>query len=251
MITAKHFCKLNYIVVALAHLFTIDGNHIVVHPVAHWRMVIADGTLCNFTFMVRKLQIHATAMDIKFCSQIFGCHCGTFNVPAGKTLAPWACPPHNMLWRCRFPQGKINTFSFFALSFQLTGNHLTGAGFKQIIKYPSAQLSIIMRSSIFFYIKIYGAINFVCITGNNNFLNHVYLLHNMAGSSRFNAWFYTIKLQHRPMKKVGIFLHQFHRFQFFQLCFFAHFILSLPTFLFKMPGISNVAYVAYFVSFMR
>ena len=31
--------------------------------------MIADGALCNFTFMMRKLKIHTTTMNIKLCSQ--------------------------------------------------------------------------------------------------------------------------------------------------------------------------------------
>ena len=72
----------------------------------------------------------------------------------------------------------------------------------------------------------------------------------MAGSSRFNTWLYTIKLQHCPMKKVGVLLHQFHWFKLFQYCFFTHFIFCFSAFFFKMACICNVAYVPYFVSFV-
>ena len=38
-------------------------------------MMIANHTLRNFTFMMRKHQIHSAAMNIKLGSEIFGAHC--------------------------------------------------------------------------------------------------------------------------------------------------------------------------------
>ncbi len=77
-----------------------------------------------------------------------------------------------------------------------------------------------MRSSIFFYIEINGAIHHIAITSLDDRFDHADLFNNMASSSRLNRRRQCIKLLHRPVKQVGVFLHQFHRFQLFQHGFF-------------------------------
>src|SRR6478672_3595499 len=52
------------------------------------------------------------------------------------------------------------------------------------------------------------------------------------------------------MKKIGVFLHKFHRFQLFNLCLLAYFIFRLTTFFFKMSGISYIAHISYLVTKM-
>src|SRR5882724_7874482 len=94
MIATEQLGKFNHVVVTLAHFFTVDGDHVVVHPVPYRAVMVANGALCNFTFVVRKLKVHAAAMYIKLCTQVFCCHGRAFNMPAGKTFAPGACPAH-------------------------------------------------------------------------------------------------------------------------------------------------------------
>ena len=65
--------------------------------------MIANGTLRYFTFMVRKYKVHAAAMNIKLSAEIFCCHSGAFNMPAGETNAPWTFPAHDMFRRSIFP----------------------------------------------------------------------------------------------------------------------------------------------------
>ena len=103
MIATEHFRQFYHIVITLSHFLTADGDHVVVHPVFHRRMMIADGALCYLTFMMWKLQIHSAAMNIKFSPQIFCCHRRAFNMPAGEPFAPGACPAHDVFRRCRFP----------------------------------------------------------------------------------------------------------------------------------------------------
>ncbi len=75
MIAGKHFGETNYIIIALAHLLAIDGNHVIVYPVTGRHFMITDHTLGDFTFVVRKHKVHTPAMNIKPRSQIFCAHC--------------------------------------------------------------------------------------------------------------------------------------------------------------------------------
>src|SRR6185436_19245303 len=92
MIAAEQFRQFNDVVVALAHLFPIDRDHIVMYPVTNRSQVIANSTLCNLAFMMRKQKVHPAAMYIKLLTQTFCAHCGAFNMPARKTNAPGTLP---------------------------------------------------------------------------------------------------------------------------------------------------------------
>ena len=48
--------------------------------------------LGNLIFVVRKLEIGATAVDIKMLTQKCATHCRTFNMPAWPALSPWRGP---------------------------------------------------------------------------------------------------------------------------------------------------------------
>src|SRR5687767_10622076 len=124
--------------IGLSHLPAIDGDHIVMDPVAYGSHMIANGALCYLTFMVRKLEVHASAMNIKLGTQVFCCHSRTFNMPARETYTPGRFPAHDMLRRCIFPKGKISAVPFFLLSFQVPGV------FKKVINHAAAELAIIM-----------------------------------------------------------------------------------------------------------
>src|SRR5512147_1821742 len=84
MIATKEFGELDNIVIALTHFLPVNGDHIVMDPVTNRRHMIADCTLCDLTFMMRKQKIHTSAMNVKLCTEIFCSHRRAFNMPAGK-----------------------------------------------------------------------------------------------------------------------------------------------------------------------
>ncbi len=107
MRAGKEFLQIDEIIVALAHLFAVDGNHIVMHPVFYSRMSLCCHALRYLAFMVGEHEVHAAAMDIECIAEIFPAHGGAFEMPSGKTLAPGTRPMHYMLRSCLFPQGEI------------------------------------------------------------------------------------------------------------------------------------------------
>ena len=116
----------NEIAQRFTHFLTIDGNHIVVHPVAHHVFALRCHGLCYFTFVVWEHQVHATAVNIKFLAQIFASHCRTFAVPSRESVAPRRRPAHNVFGRCLFPQCEIHLVSLFAHAVELAAgiNHI-------------------------------------------------------------------------------------------------------------------------------
>src|SRR5690606_24467574 len=74
VISTEEFSESDHIVVALSHLSSVDGDHVVVKPVSDRSCLVANGTLRNFTFMVREKQIHSTSVNVELRAEILGCH---------------------------------------------------------------------------------------------------------------------------------------------------------------------------------
>ena len=53
------------VVIRLTHLLTVDGQHVVVHPVLHGLMAHRGLSLCYLTLVVREYKVHTTTVDIK------------------------------------------------------------------------------------------------------------------------------------------------------------------------------------------
>ena len=104
----------------LAHLLPVDGNHVVVHPVFHHRLVLTGHSLRDLTLMMWEYQVHASTMNVKFLTQILAAHGSTFTMPSGETVAPGARPAHDMFRLCFLPQGKVGLVAFLAHTVQLT-----------------------------------------------------------------------------------------------------------------------------------
>src|SRR5436190_24377464 len=103
MAAAEHFCQPDLVIITLSHLSAIDGDHIVMYPVANGCMMIADSALRYLTFMVRKHQVHATAVYVKLPPKVLGSHCRTLDMPPRETNTPGTLPTHDMFWRRIFP----------------------------------------------------------------------------------------------------------------------------------------------------
>src|SRR5690606_13948710 len=134
----EEFSEFDHIVVALSHLPSIDGDHVVVKPVSDRSCLVANGTLRNFAFMVRELQVHSTSVNVELGAEIFCSHRRAFDVPAGEANTPWTLPSHDVFRSGRFPKSKIGLIAFFFLSLQFSG------GFEKFIHNTTTQLSIIV-----------------------------------------------------------------------------------------------------------
>ena len=88
MIACKELLEGNEIIIRLTHLLTIDGKHIVVHPVFHGRMPHRCLRLRNLTLMMWKHEVEAATVDIEFLTQILASHSCTLAVPARESVTP-------------------------------------------------------------------------------------------------------------------------------------------------------------------
>src|ERR1035437_10997391 len=97
MFPGKEFLQSNEVPQRFTHLLSVDGDHVVMHPVLHGINTIGDTRLGNFRFMMREKKVHPAAVDIKPLAQVFCTHHRTFKVPAWESFAPGGGPAHNVL----------------------------------------------------------------------------------------------------------------------------------------------------------
>src|ERR1700761_2624718 len=100
---------------------------------------------------------------------------------------------------------------------------------------------------IFLDVEVYRAVDLIGISGLYNRLDHPDLLNNMTRSRRLDAGIQIVELMHRPMKEIGIFLNQLHRFQLFQYGLLGDLIFGLTSFFFKMTGVSDIPNISYLI----
>lgn len=95
------------------HLLPVDGNHVVVHPVAHHLVALTCYSLCYLAFVVWEHQIHAATVYVKMVAEIFAPHRRALAVPYGKAVAPRAGPAHDVLWHGSLPERKVGLTVLF------------------------------------------------------------------------------------------------------------------------------------------
>ena len=88
MVARKELLQCDEVTQRLTHLLSVDGDHIVMHPVLHGRMPHRSLGLGYLTLMMGEHQIHATTVDIKLLTEILPAHGCTLAVPPWETVAP-------------------------------------------------------------------------------------------------------------------------------------------------------------------
>ena len=89
MLSAEELRQGDEVIVALAHLLAVDGDHVVVYPVVHHLAALRCHSLCYLALMVGEDEVHAATVDVEVLSQILLAHGGALAVPAWEALAPW------------------------------------------------------------------------------------------------------------------------------------------------------------------
>src|SRR5665648_327528 len=74
MIAAEKLFQRNGVSERFTHFLSVQGNHVVVHPVANGRFPMGCLSLSHFSFMVRKSQIHSSTMNIKCITPVSYTH---------------------------------------------------------------------------------------------------------------------------------------------------------------------------------
>ena len=89
VVTCEELLQGDEVTERLTHLLTIDGNHIVVHPITCRVLTKGRCRLRNFALVVWEHKVHTTTMDIKLLAEVLGAHCRTLHMPTREAIAPW------------------------------------------------------------------------------------------------------------------------------------------------------------------
>jgi len=117
---SEELLKRNEVAEALAHLLSVDGNHVVVHPVVNHLVALRSHSLRYLALMMREDEVHAASVNIEMAAQIFSAHSSTLAMPAGETIAPRTWPAHDVLGRGLLPKGKVGLIFLLADTGKLT-----------------------------------------------------------------------------------------------------------------------------------
>ncbi len=238
----------HHIAELLAHLASVLGNHVVVHPIVYGRFAVEGFGLGDFAFVVRKHQIHTAPVNIEGFAEVFGTHHGTFQMPSRKALTPRRVPAHEVFGRCLFPEGKIGRMLFFVLAFQST-IFAIACTCDEVFADAPRKLSI-RRIHLLeaLHIQVDRAIGFVGQALFEDFLGRFYLLQDMACGRRLYGGRQHIELLHQLAVFERIGLYYLHRLFLFQLGFFRNFVFALIGIVHQMAYIGDIAHIAYLVA---
>ena len=124
---------------ALGHLLALDLQHLVVHPdTRETGLGMGAAALGDFIFVVGKLQIQPTAVNVERRPQQFIAHRRAFDMPAGTAPAPRAVPTR-LVARRRLPQHKIHRVFF-------VGCHLNPRACNHVVNGATRQRAVVFVS---------------------------------------------------------------------------------------------------------
>ena len=146
---SEELIQCNEVPEGLPHLLPIDGDHVVVHPVAHHGFSALRGLgLSDLTLVMGEDQVHTTTVDVKLLAEILSSHGCALCMPAWEAFAPGAGPAHNVLGLCLLPEGKVQWTTLLVLTIERAriAQHIFDAA--------STQLTIVKALIILLYVEV-------------------------------------------------------------------------------------------------
>ena len=181
MLPAEELLQRDEVAQRFAHFLSVDGDHIVVHPVVHHVVALRGHGLRNLAFVVRENQVHAAAVYVEVRAQIFASHGGALAVPAGKSVAPRRRPAHDVFGLGFLPQGEVGGVVLLLLPVQFAGR------VQHVFQVAPGQFSIVVVLVVFGHVEVDGALAFVGITIVQDFLHQRDLFDDVAAGLRLDA----------------------------------------------------------------
>ena len=243
MFASEELIQCDEVPKGLPHLLSIDGDHVVVHPVAYHGFSALRGLgLSDLTLVMGEDQVHATTVDVKLLAEILSSHSCALCMPAWEAFAPGAGPAHDMLGLRLLPEGKVQWAMLLILSIKRAriAQHVFDAA--------STQLSIVKALVILLYIEVDRSIALIGKACVKDLLRQGNLLNDVSRGHRLNAWREYPKALHRMMVADQVVLHHFHGLELLEACLLSDLILSLISVVLEMPDVSDVAYIAHLVA---
>ena len=152
VLSGEEFLEGDEVAQALAHFLSVDGNHVVVHPVVDHVVALGSDGLCYFAFVVGEDEVHAAAVDVEVVAEVFASHGGALAVPAGEAVAPGRGPAHDVLRLGLFPEGEIDLVVFLAHAAEFA------AGVDDVFEVAVGEAAVAVVTVIFLDVEIDAAV---------------------------------------------------------------------------------------------
>ena len=244
MVACEELLQSDEVAKALTHLLTVDGYHVVVHPVFHHLVALRSHSLCYLTLMMWEYEVHTSTMNIEVVAKILSSHSSTFTMPSWETIAPRTWPTHDMLRLCLLPQSEVCLVLLLAYSLQST------ALVNDILKATTREDTILMVFVVFLDIEIYTAIALIGISVVQDLLYQLLLLYDMTCGMRLYAWWQHVESIHSLMIAVSIILCYLHRFELLKACLLLYLVVALISIVLQVAYVGNVSNIAHLISQM-
>ena len=244
MVAGEELLECDEVAEAFTHLLSVDGNHVVVHPVMHHLIALRGYCLRDLALVMREDQVHATAVNVEVVAEILASHGRALAVPAGISLAPGTGPMHDVL-RCRlFPQGEIVLMLLLPHSVELSAVVL------DVGEITSGEDAIVVFLVVFLHVEVDRAIAFVGEAIVHDLFDKLFLLNDMSRCVGLDRRRQHIEHVHGLVIAVGIVLRDLHGLELLQARLLLDLVVTFVGVVLKMTHISDVAHVANLVSQM-
>ena len=225
-----------------SHLLTVDGNHIVVHPVVNGIVTTGSHRLSYFALVVREHKVHAAAVDIKFLAEVFCAHGRALQVPTRESVAPRRRPTHNVFGSSLFPEREVGGIALFALTVELA------SGAEEFFHITARKFAVAMVLVVFGNVEINVSVAFVGIARVDDAFHIFNLFDDMTAGMRFDAWREHIERFHSLVIAIEIELHHFHRLELFEASLLCDFVFALIGIVLQVAHVGDIAHIAHLVT---
>ena len=229
---------------ALAHLLSVDGEHVVVHPVVDHLVALRCHSLCDLTLVVREDEVHASAVYVEMGTQIFASHGRALAVPSRETVAPGTWPAHDMLGLCLLPQGEVGLVVLLSHAVELARCVF------HVVEVASRENAVMIFLVIFLYVKIDRAVAHISKSVVEDLLHELLLLNDVACGVRLDAWRQNVEGLHGCVIAVGVILRYLHWLKLLQACLLLDLVVAVVCIVLQVSHIGDVAHIAHLVADM-
>ena len=244
MVTCKELFQRDEVTERFTHLLSVDGYHVVMHPVLHHIIALSSCCLCYLALVMWEHKVHTAAVDVEMVAKVLASHSGTLAMPSWEAVAPRRRPAHDVLGLCLLPESKVHLIALLAhaVEFARVVYH--------VIEVSSAQLSVMKLLVILLYIEVNRAVAHVCKAVVKNLLHQLLLLYDMSCSMWFYRWGQHVECLHRLMIAVGVILCYLHWFQLFQTGLLFYLVVALICIVLQMAYVSDIPHIAHLIAQM-
>ena len=227
-----------------AHLGAVDGDHVVVHPVADSGGVVVSHGLSYLAFVVGELEVHTATVDVELLTEVLLAHGRALKVPSRETFAPGRGPVHDMLGGCFLPEGEVGGVTLFGLTVKLARSG------QQLVDVTTGELAVAIVGVELGHVEVHRTVADVGIACVEDGLDVFDLLDDVSGSVRLDGRGKNTEGLHGLVVPAEVVLHHLHRFELLEARLLGDLVFALVGIVLEVSHVGDIADVAHLVAQM-